>query len=61
MPIYEYECKDCGRVFSKLTFNTENKAECPECKSENTERLISTIASSSGGSGGGCSSNSGFS
>ena len=60
MPIYEYKCNDCEKVFSKLTFNTESKAECPECKSQNTERLISTIASSSGNSVSRCGS-SGFS
>ena len=61
MPIYEYKCKNCENVFSKLTFNTESKVECPECKSEDTERLISTIASSSGGSSSSCGGSSGFS
>jgi putative FmdB family regulatory protein len=61
MPIYEYKCKDCEKVFSKLTFNLNAKAECPECKSENTERLISTIASSSGGSNVSSCGSSGFS
>jgi len=65
MPIYEYKCKKCENIFSKLVFNQDTKIECPSCKSEDVEKQISTISSSSGGSsgscyGGGCAS-SGFS
>lgn len=35
MPIYEYECKDCGHRFEKKQgFHDEPKADCPECHSE---------------------------
>lgn len=61
MPIFEYKCKDCNKIFSKLTFNTSSDAECPDCKSKATERIISSIASTSGSSGGKGCSHSGFS
>jgi putative FmdB family regulatory protein len=61
MPIYEYKCKKCNNQFSKLVFSQDTKIECPSCKSEDCEKLISTISSSSGSSsggsfGGGCGS-----
>jgi putative FmdB family regulatory protein len=62
MPIYEFKCKDCGKVFSKLVFNNANKVECPDCKSENVDKLISSIAGISGASGSfsSCGGSSGF-
>lgn len=53
MPIYEYKCKKCDNQFSKLVFGQDTKIECPSCKSEDCEKLISAISSSSGSSGGG--------
>ena len=33
MPIYEYECRDCGHHFElKQGFHDKPQAECPECK-----------------------------
>ncbi|ADD68044.1 regulatory protein, FmdB family [Denitrovibrio acetiphilus DSM 12809] len=61
MPIYEYKCKKCDNQFSKLVFNMDTKIECPICKSENCEKLISRVSASSGSSvkndfSGGCAS-----
>lgn len=46
MPIYEYECRDCGERFERLTTARERNASaaCPQCGSENTERVVSGFA-----------------
>jgi putative FmdB family regulatory protein len=43
MPLYDYSCRDCDHTFEALILNGE-KAECPECHSERTERLLSLPA-----------------
>lgn len=40
MPLYEYECQKCRHSFETLVFDGD-KIECPECKSEKLERLMS--------------------
>lgn len=65
MPIYEYRCKKCENIFSKLVFNQDIEIKCPGCDSNDVEKMISAISSSSGSSAGagssaGCGS-SGFS
>jgi putative FmdB family regulatory protein len=53
MPVYEYHCRQCGRVFGRL-FRTLKAAEagdvppCPACGGSDVQRLISTIAVLSG-------------
>ncbi|MCG6963817.1 MAG: zinc ribbon domain-containing protein [Acidobacteria bacterium] len=58
MPIYEYRCTDCGHVFSRLqkVGATADGVTCPECGGANSERLVSTFASTSPGSQRGASS-----
>ncbi|HHQ49654.1 MAG TPA: zinc ribbon domain-containing protein [Acidobacteria bacterium] len=53
MPIYEYRCNDCGKVFSKLQRMgaTADGVTCPACGSANVERKVSSFASASSGSG----------
>ncbi len=58
MPIYEYRCKECGHVFSKLQrvgASSEGVA-CPNCGSTEVERMVSTFASASSGASTGASS-----
>ena len=43
MPIYEYECKQCGRRFEALV-NAATKAACPSCQSEQLDRMLSVFA-----------------
>lgn len=43
MPMFEYECKKCSHTFETLVFGDE-KVECPECQSEELERLLSLPA-----------------
>ena len=49
MPIYEFECNDCGHIFSKLYRKVQGSDEgtpppCPECKSHNTRRTVTSFA-----------------
>ena len=46
MPIYEFECKDCGEIFELLVRGSQSAA-CPACQSEKLEQQISTFAVSS--------------
>ena len=40
MPIYEYQCKECGVRFERIqSFSDEPVKVCPECEGE-TQRLI---------------------
>ncbi len=57
MPIYEYACTPCGKVFEELVIRKSDEAEvaCPTCKSGDVSRLMSrpSAARSSGGTRGG--------
>jgi len=43
MPIFEFRCLECGIIFEKLFFNSEEKVQisCPGCKSQSFERVVS--------------------
>ena len=68
MPLYEYQCKQCGHKFEILQRLGEGAdgLECPACGDQKLEKQFSTFASS-GASGSdsaappaGCGSGSGF-
>ena len=41
MPIYEYECKNCGTRFEKLQPVTADPVKiCPNCEQESVRRVI---------------------
>ncbi|HOO17867.1 MAG: zinc ribbon domain-containing protein [Phycisphaerae bacterium] len=46
MPIYEYTCSGCGRLFEQLVQSREQEAElaCPHCGSRKLERQLSVPA-----------------
>jgi putative FmdB family regulatory protein len=46
MPIYEYECRQCGEQFELLVLKT-TVACCPACQSQELEQLVSGFAVSS--------------
>jgi putative FmdB family regulatory protein len=47
MPIYEYACKECGKVFEKFVLSrSAEPPKCPDCDSKLLERLYSTFATS---------------
>lgn len=43
MPLYEYECRDCGKRFETLVHGTTEPA-CPSCRSTELTRLLSVFA-----------------
>jgi putative FmdB family regulatory protein len=42
MPLFEYECTDCGRQFEAFV-TSSRKAVCPSCKGEKLEKLVSRL------------------
>jgi putative FmdB family regulatory protein len=54
MPLYEYQCNDCGDEFEKMVRLSEadqNQA-CPSCESLNTKKKISFFSALGGSLGG---------
>jgi len=43
MPIYEYQCRDCGQRFEYLV-RGDDLPECPTCGGKNLEKQISAPA-----------------
>ncbi|MFN7181071.1 MAG: FmdB family zinc ribbon protein [Planctomycetota bacterium] len=43
MPVYEYRCKKCGKMFEILVFGTPQKIKCENCGSKQVKRLLSTF------------------
>ncbi|HET8540009.1 MAG TPA: zinc ribbon domain-containing protein, partial [Anaeromyxobacter sp.] len=43
MPIYEYACNPCGKVFEELVIrrSDEDEISCPSCKSREVSRVMS--------------------
>jgi putative FmdB family regulatory protein len=46
MPLYEYRCQKCGKTFEMLRRmqDADRELQCPECRSEEVERLLSAFA-----------------
>jgi len=72
MPIYEFRCQNCDKVFEFLCMKSdgEDKVICPSCGCENSEKLLSAFSSYTSNSSQGlnnsvaassCSSKGGFS
>lgn len=38
MPMYEYQCQDCGQRFERLSWGNEGKVRCG-CGSEQAQRI----------------------
>jgi len=49
MPLFEYECRACGRQFEYLTRDGQSPS-CPSCRGADLRKLLSVFAVS-GGSG----------
>jgi putative FmdB family regulatory protein len=52
MPIYEYQCNDCGAEFEKLVRSAGESAgvECPSCGEKRLTLRLSVFAAHSGNS-----------
>lgn len=63
MPIYEYDCTDCGHTFEELVLSGSEQVKCPKCGKTKVKRKMSVFCgggqdktgfgASSGGSCGG--------
>ncbi|MFP3912299.1 MAG: FmdB family zinc ribbon protein [Desulfobacteraceae bacterium] len=53
MPIYEFKCKKCNRVFESLCFKSDgsDRGPCPQCGADDSEKQMSTFSSVNSGSG----------
>lgn len=53
MPLYKYRCDECDNTFKVLKKNgkKDEAPKCPECGSEEVERLISSVGIRFKGSG----------
>ncbi len=51
MPVYEYECPECGKRFERRRTIEESDAEveCPECGAKHPRRLFSSFAAGASG------------
>lgn len=44
MPLFEFKCRNCGKVFEELVFSSrvsEDEIICPHCGMTRAEKLIS--------------------
>jgi putative FmdB family regulatory protein len=55
MPIFEYECADCGGRFEKLVRRPEEESglSCPQCGKPRVVKQLSTFSAPAGGSSSG--------
>ncbi len=46
MPIYEFLCKDCGKVFEEICFSRQEieSVRCPHCQSAKVSKLFAPFA-----------------
>lgn len=44
MPVYEFECEECGRRFEELAPSDTLALACPGCGSSRTRRLLSPVS-----------------
>jgi putative FmdB family regulatory protein len=44
MPIYEFECEECGARFEELVASGATEIPCAECGSTRTRRLMSSVS-----------------
>ena len=47
MPVFEYECRQCGHRFEYLVLHSSPAAECPNCRQQDLAQLISLCGMSS--------------
>jgi putative FmdB family regulatory protein len=50
MPIYEYRCRRCGKIFEKIQKFEEvtDLLQCPYCGEQKPEKILSSFFSSKG-------------
>lgn len=47
MPLFEYQCNSCGKVFTVLILMHQEDIEikCPHCESEDVKKKVSAFSS----------------
>jgi putative FmdB family regulatory protein len=48
MPLFDYQCKDCGKLNEILLVGTTKSPKCNYCGSRNLKKLLSAHSSISG-------------
>lgn len=48
MPLYEYQCLDCGKLNEILVISSDDQPQCPDCGSGKLEKMLSAPSSLSG-------------
>jgi len=48
MPIFEYQCQECGAKFERILTSSASEVVCKDCESPRVEKLLSTFAVSGG-------------
>jgi putative FmdB family regulatory protein len=47
MPFYDYQCKECGKTFTKQErieqHERRRNLKCPECGSRKTRQVVSAV------------------
>ncbi len=56
MPIYEYRCDSCDKIFEKLVFREDEEISCPNCGDTRVQRVLSVCGFKTGGDKGAASS-----
>lgn len=50
MPIFDFQCKECGNKFDLMISNKDkDKVQCTQCGSKDVKQLLSMFATSSAG------------
>ena len=52
MPLYEYRCRSCDSRFETYVRARVDPVNCPECRADTIEKLVSSFALTSGGTRG---------
>lgn len=59
MPLYEFQCAKCEKVFEELVSGGTQRWPCPDCGTDEVQRVASVAAFTAGSrmatTGGGCS------
>lgn len=51
MPLFEYECRQCGHQFEALVVGAR-KPVCPKCKGDDLEKRVSRFGTAAAAAGG---------
>ncbi len=44
MPIFEYQCRECGAKFEKIVSSSAVEITCKNCESKDVDQLLSVFA-----------------